>query len=236
MGFCYRQQLAYQAYNPQLKPLSGPAQQAHPNPKTQILPSHTLAILPSFATPQTLAAPDGSIVFLRPDPFLHDAQDIVNHSADTVKAVKQKSSAMLRGQPVNMPKPRFAPVACDDLIIALTSAADRCVAIACPTPVVVSSSHSNSISLSAMPPAFLWSKGLMLTSVCFNSAKCVFSALAAHNAEHCYAMHLNGRSAAKAAQLVVSSPQLLSQFHRISCCKTLIHCSPTIFVCTFCCP
>ncbi len=161
VDFRYRQQLAYQAYNPQLKSLSGPAQQAH---NTQILPSHTLAILPSFATPQTLAAPDGSIVFLQPDPYLHDAQDIVNHTADTIfggsKAAQQhqKSSAMLRGQPVNMPQPKFPPVARDDLIIALTSAADRCVAIACPTPVIVSSSHSNSISLSAMQPAFLWSQ------------------------------------------------------------------------------
>ncbi len=84
MGFHYRQQLAYQAHNPQLKPLTGPVQQAYLNPKTQILPSHTMAILPSFATPQTLAAPDGSIVFLQPDPYLHDAQDIVNHTADTV--------------------------------------------------------------------------------------------------------------------------------------------------------
>ena len=111
VGFCYRQQLAYQAYNPQLKPLSGPAQQAHPNPKTQIFPSHTLAILPNFATPQTLASPDGSIVFLQPDSYLHDAQDIVNHTADTVfggsKAASQhqKSSAKLRGLPVSCRSP-----------------------------------------------------------------------------------------------------------------------------------
>ncbi len=160
VGFCYRQQLAYQAYNPQLKPLSGPAQQAHPNPKTQILPSHTLAILPSFATPQTLASPDGSIVFLQPDPYLHDAQDIVNHTADTVfggsKAASQhqKSSAKLRGLPVNMPQPKFAPVVRDDLIIALTSAAARCVAIACPTPMIIISCVG--IDLSVLQPAIWW--------------------------------------------------------------------------------
>jgi len=162
VGFHYRQQLAYQAHNPQLKPLTGPVQQAYLNPKTQILPSHTMAILPSFATPQTLAAPDGSIVFLQPDPYLHDAQDIVNHTADTVfggsKAARQhqKSSAMLRGQRVDMPQPKFAPVERDNLVIALTSSADRCVAIACSTPVIVISCFS--ISLSVMQPAFLWSQ------------------------------------------------------------------------------
>jgi len=162
VGFCYRQQLAYQAYNPQPKALSGPAQQAYLNPKTQILPSHTLAILPSFATPQTLATPDGSIVFLQPDPYLHDAQDIVNHTADTVvggsKAAKQHqpSSAILRGLPVNMPQPKFAPVARSDLVIALTSSADRCVVTACPTPVTVISCIG--ISLSVLQPAGLWSQ------------------------------------------------------------------------------
>lgn len=159
MGFRYRQQLAYQAYNPQLKPLSDPAQQAY---NTQILPSHTMAILPNFATPQTLAAPDGSIVFLQPEPYLHDAQDIVNHTADTVfggsKAAKQhqRRSAILRGQPVDMPQPEFAPVARDDLVIALTSSADRCVAIACPTPVIITSCIS--ISLSVTQPALFWSQ------------------------------------------------------------------------------
>ncbi len=162
VGFCYRQQLAYQAYNPQAKPRTGPAQQAYINPTSQILPSHTLAILPSFATPQTLAAPDGSMVFLQPDPYLHDAQDIVNHTADTVfggsKAAKQpqKSSANLRGQPVNMPQPKFAPVARDDLVVALTSSADRCVATAYPIPGIVISCIG--ITLSVMQPAFVWSQ------------------------------------------------------------------------------
>ncbi|DBB16176.1 TPA: hypothetical protein ACH3X3_015173 [Trebouxia sp. C0006] len=114
-----RQQLAYQAYNPQLKPLSGPAQQAHPNPKTQIFPSHTLAILPNFATPQTLASPDGSIVFLQPDSYLHDAQDIQGSEPAPKEFSKIERIASV------MPQPKFAPVVRDDLIIALTSAAAR---------------------------------------------------------------------------------------------------------------
>ena len=105
----------------QLKP-------AHPT--TQQV--HFLQILPSFAKPQTLAGPDGSVVFLEPEPYLHEALDVVNHTADTAvessKAarVRQPSTAKYRGQAVHMPDPMYAPVQLSDLLLAITSAADRC--------------------------------------------------------------------------------------------------------------
>ena len=104
----------------QLKP-------AHPT----IQQLHSLQILPSFAKPQTLAGPDGSVVFLEPEPYLHETLDIVNHTADTAfesmktSRRRQPSTAKYRGQPVSMPEPMHAPVLRSELLIAITSVADR---------------------------------------------------------------------------------------------------------------
>ncbi|KAL3163422.1 hypothetical protein ABBQ32_009801 [Trebouxia sp. C0010 RCD-2024] len=91
----------------------------------------TLHILPSFAKPQTLAASDGTIVLLQPEPYLHAPQDTVNHTADTAlgsskaSSLPQGSTAKHRGQQINLPEPTHAPVQRSDLLIAITSAADR---------------------------------------------------------------------------------------------------------------
>ena len=113
-----RQELYRQTYT-QLKPV-------HP----QIQSGNTLQGLPSFAKPQTLAAADGTMVFLEPEPYLNGAQDIVNHTADTFfdsksHAAWKKSTANLRGRPVDMPEARYAPVTRKDLVIALTSSLER---------------------------------------------------------------------------------------------------------------
>ena len=113
-----RQELYRQTYT-QLKPV-------HP----QIQSGNTLQVLPSFAKPQILAAADGTMVFLEPEPYLNGAQDIVNHTADTFfdsksHAAWMESTASLRGRPVDMPEARYAPVTRRDLVIALTSSLDR---------------------------------------------------------------------------------------------------------------
>ena len=119
----HRQEYYSQTYY-QLKPVS---------PATQSV--QTLHILPSFAKPQTLAATDGSIVFLEPEPFLHAPLDIVNHTADTAldhgraSSLRQASTARYRGQHIGMPQPTQALVQRSDLLVAITSAADRCVPI-----------------------------------------------------------------------------------------------------------
>ena len=114
-----RQEMYRQTYT-QLRPIHAAPQQ---------LP--TLQILPSFAKPQTLSTPDGSMIFLEPEPYLHKALDIVNHTADTAvdhgtaSRLRQPSTAKFRGQPVNMPQPLHAAVTRSDLLIAITSSADR---------------------------------------------------------------------------------------------------------------
>jgi len=71
------------------------------------------------------------MVFLEPEPYPHDTLDIVNHTADTVfegmisAQGKHKSKASLRGRPIDMPQPQYGPVERKDLVIALTSSADR---------------------------------------------------------------------------------------------------------------
>ena len=117
----YRQELYRQTYT-QLKPL-----------QPQVQPGHTLPILPSFAKPQTLAASDGSMVFLEPKPYQDGAPDIVNHTADTFPnrgrdhspKGKKQSTAFLRGKPVDMPQPQYTPVTRKDVVIAMTSSAHR---------------------------------------------------------------------------------------------------------------
>lgn len=100
-------------------------------PPTQ--PVQALQILPSFAKPQTLAGPDGSIVFLEPEPYLHAPLDVVNHTAGTAldsgspSTRQQASTAKYKGQHIRMPEPMQAPLQQSDLLIAMTSAADRCV-------------------------------------------------------------------------------------------------------------
>lgn len=149
-----RQQLSHQAHETHFEPSLGLVQQSH---NIQVLPSHTLAILPPFANPQTLAAPDGSIVFLEPEPYLHDAQDVVNHTADTAvegsKLLKQnqKHAAATRGQPTDMPQPNFGPVKRSALVIALTSSADRSEAW-----------HAHLVI--DMPLAFLWCGAIQTSS------------------------------------------------------------------------
>lgn len=120
MPWC-RQEYYRETYY-QVKPLPSPTQ-----------PVQTLQILPSFAKPQTLAGPDGSIVFLEPEPYLHAPLDIVNHTADTAldsgssSIWHQASTAKYRGQHIGMPEPMQAPLQRSDLLIAMTSAADRWV-------------------------------------------------------------------------------------------------------------
>ena len=115
-----RQEYYRQTYY-QVKPLPSPTQSIE-----------ALQILPSFAKPQTLATPDGSIVFLEPEPYLHAPLDVVNHTADTAldssstSRLQQASTAKYRGQHIGMPEPMPVPVQRRDLLIAITSAADRC--------------------------------------------------------------------------------------------------------------